>query len=216
MVISTHLSCTTCGTDNPPQAAFCFACGQPFHASTIKPHPSSRTGTLSGGQVMINHAPAGLLVSKHLLNRRYRILSQVGKGGFGAVYKAEDTLFGNRLVAVKEMSQSGLSPQEVAMATDAFKREALLLTSLAHPSLPHIYDQFFEVGHWYLVMDFIEGETLDEHLDKAKVRRLLVEEVLDIGIKLCMVLDYLHTRQPPIIFRDLKPANIMLTPDGQV
>src|SRR5438034_592358 len=114
------------------------------------------------------------------------------------------------------MSQSGLSPQEVAMATDAFKREALLLASLSHPGLPHIYDQFFEVGHWYLVMDFIEGETLDEHLDKAKVRRLLVEEVLDIGIKLCTVLDYLHTRQPPIIFRDLKPANIMLTPDGQI
>src|SRR5437764_4323439 len=176
MVISTHLSCTTCGTDNPPQAAFCFACGQPFHASTIKPHPSSRTGTLSGGQVMINHAPAGLLVSKHLLNRRYRIISQVGKGGFGAVYKAEDSLFGNRLVAVKEMSHgrgdglsSPLSPQEVAMATDAFKREALLLANLAHPGLPHIYDQFFEVGHWYLVMDFIEGETLDEQLHKAKM-----------------------------------------------
>ena len=201
MVISSHLFCATCGTDNPPQAAFCFACGQSLYASTIKPHPSSLTG---------------LLVSNHLLNRRYRTISQVGKGGFGAVYKAEDTLFGNRLVAVKEMSQSGLSPQEVAMATDAFKREALLLASLSHPGLPHIYDQFFEVGHWYLVMDFIEGETLDEHLDKAKVRRLLVEEVLDIGIKLCTVLDYLHTRQPPIIFRDLKPANIMLTPDGQI
>src|SRR5207253_3722068 len=138
--------------------------GQPFHASTIKPHPSSRTGTLSGGLadqpgglVMIHHAPTELLVSKHLLNRRYRIISQVGKGGFGAVYKAEDTLFGNRLVAVKEMSQSGLSPQEVATATAAFKREALLLASLTHPSLPHIYDQFFEAGHWYLVMDFIEG-----------------------------------------------------------
>src|SRR3989454_3431353 len=201
MVISSHFYCATCGTDNPPQAAFCFACGKPLQASAVKANPNSCTG---------------LLVANSLLHGRYCIFSQVGKGGFGAVYKAEDILLGNRLVAVKEMSQSGLSPQEVAMATDAFKREALLLASLSHPGLPHIYDQFFEVGHWYLVMDFIEGETLDEHLDKAKVRRLLVEEVLDIGIKLCTVLDYLHTRQPPIIFRDLKPANIMLTPDGQI
>src|SRR3989440_647318 len=199
MVISSHFYCATCGTDNPPQAAFCFACGKPLQASVVKPNSYT-----------------GLLVSNSLLHGRYCIISQVGKGGFGAVYKAEDILLGNRLVAIKEMSQSGLSPQEVVTATDAFKREALLLASLSHPGLPHIYDQFFENGHWYLVMDFIEGETLDEHLCKATARRLLVEEVLDIGIKLCTVLDYLHTRQLPIIFRDLKPANIMLTPDRQV
>src|SRR2546421_5628576 len=201
MVISSHFYCATCGTDNPPQAAFCFACGKPLQASAVKANPNSYTG---------------LLVANSLLHGRYCIISQVGKGGFGAVYKAEDILLGNRLVAIKEMSQSGLSPHEVTTATDAFKREALLLASLSHPGLPHIYDQFFEAGHWYLVMDFIEGETLEECLHKAKVRRLLVEEVLDIGIKLCTVLDYLHTRQPPIIFRDLKPANIMVTPDGQI
>src|SRR2546423_1944106 len=201
MVISSHFYCATCGTDNPPQAAFCFACGKPLQASAVKANPNSYTG---------------LLVSNSLLHGRYCIISQVGKGGFGAVYKAEDSLLGNRLVAIKEMSQSGLSPHEVATATDAFKREALLLASLSHPGLPHIYDQFFEDGHWYLVMDFIEGETFDEYLHKAAARRLLVEEVLDIGIRLCTVIDYLHTRQPPIIFRDLKPANIMLTPDGQI
>ncbi len=201
MVISSHFYCATCGTDNPPQAAFCFACGKPLQASAVKANPNSCTG---------------LLVANSLLHGRYYIISQVGKGGFGAVYKTEDILLGNRLVAVKEMSQSGLSPQEIATATDAFKREALLLASLSHPGLPHIYDQFFEDGHWYLAMDFIEGETFDEYLHKAAARRLLVEEVLGIGIKLCTVLDYLHTRQPPIIFRDLKPANIMLTPDGQI
>jgi len=201
MVISSHFYCATCGTDNPPQAAFCFACGKPLQASAVKANPNSCTG---------------LLVANSLLHGRYGIISQVGKGGFGAVYKAEDSLLGNRLVAVKEMSQSGLSLHEVTTATDAFKREALLLASLSHPGLPHIYDQFFEDGHWYLVMDFIEGETFDEYLHKAAARRLLVEEVLDIGIRLCTVLDYLHTRQPPIIFRDLKPANIMLTPDGQI
>src|SRR5436190_1709603 len=83
-------------------------------------------------------------------------------------------------------------------ANQAFKREAHLLAGLSHPNLPQIYDQFPEGGHWYLVMDFIEGETLEDHLHKAAGGYLPVEEVLRIGIELCTVLDYLHTRQPPI------------------
>ncbi len=91
-----------------------------------------------------------------------------------------------------------------------------MLAGLKHPNLPSIYDYFNEAGHWYLVMDFIEGETLEEHLNKEKKGHLPYEEVLQIGIQLCTVLGYLHTRQPPIIFRDLKPTNIMLTNDGHL
>ncbi len=152
----------------------------------------------------------------HLLKERYRILEPVGKGGFGAVYKAADTLFAYRPVAVKEMGQSHLSPQEMVEAIEAFKREAHLLAGLQHPNIPAIHDYFGEAGRWYLVMDFIEGETLEEHLNKSRGKYLPVEEVLKIGIQLCTVLGYLHTRQPPIIFRDLKPANILLTPSGQI
>ena len=134
----------------------------------------------------------------------------------GAVYKAEDIQFGNRLVAVKEMRQTGLDPQELKEAADAFKQEAVLLAGLKHPNLPSIYDHFEENGRWYLVMDFIEGETLAEHLNKAKGKVLPVPDVLDIGIQLAKVLAYLHTRPTPIIFRDLKPSNVMLTPEGHV
>jgi uncharacterized membrane protein len=134
----------------------------------------------------------------------------------GAVYKAEDTQFGNRLVAVKEMSQSALSQQDAAQAADAFKEEALILARLKHPSLPSIYDHFTEANRWYLVMDFIEGESLDEYLDKAPGKKLKPDEALNIGIQLCTVLDYLHRQKPQIIFRDLKPSNVMLTPDGHV
>ena len=156
------------------------------------------------------------LAPSHLLKQRYRILASVGQGGMGAVYRAEDTQLGNRKVAVKEMSQNGLSPQEIAEATENFKREALLLAGLMHPNLPRIYDHFNEAGRWYLVMDFIDGETLEAYLAQAKGGKLSVEEVLHIGIQLCTVLNYLHTQQPPIIFRDLKPANIMLSPEGHV
>ena len=151
-----------------------------------------------------------------MLNRRYRVVAQVGKGGFGAVYKAEDIYFGNRHVAVKEMSQSNLNAQELAEATRAFKQETLLLSKLKHPNLPSIYDQFNDAGRWYLVMDFIEGETLETALERANGNRLPPSQALNIAFQVCSVLDYLHTRQPPIIFRDLKPANIMLTPTAHI
>jgi serine/threonine protein kinase len=153
------------------------------------------------------------------LNDRYHILEQVGQGGFGSVYKATDSNFGGRLVAIKEMEQKGLSPQEIAEAATGFKRETLMLANLRDPHLPRIYDHFSDSGRWYLVMDYIEGQTLDDYMQafprnpSTGNRHLAVPEVLDIGFQLCDVLDYLHTRQPPIIFRDLKPANIMLTPE---
>ena len=200
MAISSPFFCDSCGAANRPQAAFCYACGQPLQTS--------------GG--MKSSATTGLLAYNHLLKQRYRIIGPVGKGGFGAVYKAADLQFGNRQVAIKEMSQGSLSPQEIVEATEAFKREALLLAGLTHPNLPRIYEQFTDRGRWYLVMDFIEGETLEEHLGKIKGGKLPVEKVLEIGVQLCMVLEYLHMRQPAIIFRDLKPANVMLTVYGHI
>jgi serine/threonine protein kinase len=158
----------------------------------------------------------GLLHHQYTLKQRYIILGQAGRGGFGAVYKAADSQFGNRLVAIKEMSQSNLSAQELAEATAAFKREALLLANLTHPNLPRIYEQFTDIGRTYLVMDLIDGETLEARLNRQNGQPLPVAQVLAIALQLCSVLDYLHTRQPPIIFRDLKPANIMLTPNEHV
>jgi serine/threonine protein kinase len=114
------------------------------------------------------------------------------------------------------MGQSSLSQQEIMEAAENFKSEAHILAALKHPNLPSIYDHFSEGGRWYLIMDFIEGETLEEHLSKEPEGHLSVEETLQIGIQLCIVLSYLHSRQPPIIFRDLKPANIMVTPEGHL
>jgi serine/threonine protein kinase len=202
-MFSATLFCDICGAANRQQARFCSSCGTRLY------------GTGAGSSV--SHTLTGLLTPRHLLNRRYRVLEQVGKGGFGAVYKAEDIAFGNRLVAVKEMSQSTLSAPEIAEAVRAFKQEALLLAGLRHPNLPTIYEQFHDAGRWYLVMDFIEGETLEATLQRlGSAQTLPLEKTLDIAIQLCSLLDYLHTRQPPIIFRDLKPANVMLTPGGHV
>ncbi len=191
---SSLLYCNTCGAANPSQATSCFFCGTAMHALGPLIIPSTVQ-----------------IIPGYLLKQRYRILDLVGKGGFGVVYKAADILFGNRLVAVKEMSQSGLNPQELLAATVSFQREAHMLVDLSHSNLPRIYDQFAEGRRWYLVMDFIEGQTLEELLNITN-QPLPLEQVLYIGIELSTVLNYLHTRYPPIIFRDLKPSNIMLTP----
>jgi serine/threonine protein kinase len=158
--------------------------------------------------------PQGSLQTR-VLHQRYRVLALIGTGGFGAVYKVADIQFGERSLAIKEMSSSGLGTQELAEAINAFKREAMLLAGLNHPNLPRIYEQFNEAGRWYLVMDFIEGVALEDHLSKVG-GKLPVDKVLAIGIQLCSVLEYLHSRQPPIIFRDLKPANIMLTSSDHI
>ncbi|MGI9061342.1 MAG: WD40 repeat domain-containing serine/threonine protein kinase [Ktedonobacteraceae bacterium] len=163
----------------------------------------------------------GLLLADHILHERYRILQEIGQGGFGAVYKATDTRIADRMVAIKEMRQGSTSTQEISDTTESFKQEAFMLARLKHPNLPSIYDYFTEAGRCYVVMDFIEGETLEDYLARGGNGRppgipLSVSEVLQIGIQLCNVLDYLHTRQPPIIFRDLKPSNIMRAVDGQL
>lgn len=190
------VSCPYCNAENPVQALFCQRCGQTLHMSESVETERSPS-----------HSP---------LNQRYRIVQLLGKGGMGAVYKGEDLKFHGRAVAIKEMLQGHSDPLEAKMAISMFEQEARLLASLKHPNLPSIYDYFTENGRWYLVMDFIEGTTLSERLKKARGQALPVRDALDIGIQLAKVLGYLHSRPSPIIFRDLKPLNIMITPDENV
>ncbi|GAC1308252.1 MAG: hypothetical protein NVSMB27_45940 [Ktedonobacteraceae bacterium] len=151
-----------------------------------------------------------------LFAQRYRILEKVGEGGFAVTYQAEDLEQHRRLVAIKQINLSLLSPQQMIEATDSFNREVEYLSQLKHDHIPHIHDHFTDPDHWYVVMDYIEGETLEDQLKKAHRGRFSTQKVLDIGIVLCDVLGYLHAQRPPIVFRDVKPANIMLTKTGRI
>lgn len=158
----------------------------------------------------------GKLAPESMLQHRYIIAGQVGRGGMSAVYAALDTRLGNRYVAIKEMSQGNLDDVELMRATERFQREAALLGSLHHPNLPRIYDAFSEQGRSYLVMDFIEGKTLLQLLKDSQGQPLSSLQAVDYALQLCNVLIYLHSQQPPIIFRDLKPTNVIVTEDGHV
>ena len=189
-----ELYCDNCGAANPPTARFCQFC------STLLPFKHS----------------SGSLPDQTLLAGRYQLLSRIGQGGMGAVYKAADTRFNNRPVAIKEMSSIGLTPTRLLEAEAAFEHEAHLLADLLHPNLPRIYEHFAENDRSYLVMDFIEGQTLEEYLDQKGGGPLPVDQVITWAEQLCDVLNYLHSHQPPIIFRDLKPANVMISESGHV
>jgi serine/threonine protein kinase len=134
----------------------------------------------------------------------------------GDVYLAEDTRLAGRQCAIKAMSPAALPAQDRNWAITAFKQEAQMLAALRHPGLTPVTDFFPERGSWYLVMEYINGLTLDERLQQMPGRRLPPPEALSVIYQLCDVLDYLHRQTPPVIFRDLKPGNVMLTPQGEV
>ena len=233
------LTCGNCGTVNSVGHQFCQNCGYslasgpigPFNPTLsaqnaptiVNPNPPTQpavnlqqTSAAVTSSVPPVRRATGDLATGTLLNNRYRIVQLVGKGGFGAVYKAADERFqSRRVVAIKEMSDAQLTPAEKAKAIQDFRQEADLLVLLKHPNLPDVSDFFEETSKAYLVMEFIEGETLEKRQDD--VRGPLPEGlVMGWALQLCDVLQYLHTQTPPVIFRDMKPSNVMVTKNGQI
>lgn len=157
----------------------------------------------------------GKLAPQSILIQRYLITQLAGRGGMSAIYLALDMKMNRRRVAIKEMSQENLDDEERKEAMARFEQEAHLLGTLQHPNLPRIYDAFGAGGRSFLVMDYIDGKTLLQLLQEAG-QPLSVDQVLHYADQLCDVLAYLHQQNPPIIFRDLKPTNVMVTQEGRV
>jgi hypothetical protein len=148
-----------------------------------------------------------MLPPNTLLQGRYEIIQQIGRGGMGAVYKATDTRL-RSTVALKQTLVEGEALRR------AFEREAQLLAGLRHPTLPRVSDHFVEGSDQFLVMEFIPGEDLGGLL--LQHGPYAPDEVLRWADQLLDALEYLHTRKPPIIHRDIKPQNLKLTDRGEI
>jgi len=152
-----------------------------------------------------------------VLKTRYRVTRLVAGGGMAWVYEvAEERPDGSRQTwAMKELRADSDDSHTLEEGRQLFRQEAEILVDLSHPNLPQVVAFFEEAGRSYLVMEFIYGESLEKRLERASAP-LLEGEVLDWAIQVCEVLSYLHSRPTPVIFRDMKPSNIMVTPNGQI
>jgi serine/threonine protein kinase len=154
------------------------------------------------------------LQAAQVLHNRYRIEKQLGQGGMGAVYLAHDTVLEHR-VAVKEMRPApGLDETLLSGLREQFQREARVLAGLNHPNLPRVTDYFTDNNNAYLVMDYIEGQSLEDVLKSQGQPGLPEAQVVNWARQLLGALEYIHSKN--VLHRDIKPANIRLTPDGQV
>lgn len=161
--------------------------------------------------------PGRTLSPGTMLASRYQIEKVIGSGGMSMVYLARDRRFRTtvRYCAVKEMFDAILDAEARRRARETFEREANLLASLSHHAIPKVYDYFTESERHYLVYEYIEGQDLARLLQQ-RARPMPPEKVVDWSVQLARVLTMLHAGEPPIIFRDLKPSNVMLRNDGQI
>ncbi|HPZ08034.1 MAG TPA: SUMF1/EgtB/PvdO family nonheme iron enzyme [Candidatus Eremiobacteraeota bacterium] len=186
-------------------SVLCSKCSQENEDSLI-------TCTVCGSKLRPEHEPVQAGV---ILEGRYKIISLIKAGGMGAVYKALDMKL-YRFWAIKELLHTYGTEEEQERARNWFNREAKILSRLDHSNLPVVSDYFINNNKYYIVMSFIEGEDLKKILKREGNPGLPQSKVLLWAKEILQLLDYLHSENPPIIYRDLKPDNIMLHKDGRV
>lgn len=226
--------CDECGLANDPAATHCAACQSPLgsmggvvSAPPITPVSITPTPVLEvtpgllfagdGQGISIwNASASGEFQPGTILNGRYCIEKEIGRGGFSVVYHATDMQGQRRAVAIKRIQFSKLSPRQSIDATETFNRELTMLARFKGvDGIPAFYEHLTDAENWYLVMQYIKGETLESHLQRAPGGYLEETEALRLSIGLAEVMQRMHNLDTPVIFRDLKPSNIMLTPDGK-
>jgi serine/threonine protein kinase len=152
---------------------------------------------------------------KFVLQNRWEVVSHLGQGGMGTVYIARDLRLANRQCVVKKLRDDFFRQEDKEKALTFFQREAVVLSRLSHPNIVHVLDYFEEHGDYFLVMEYVEGENLQQMLTR-RGEPFPEEQVLAWAAQIAEVLHYLHSHDPPVIYRDLKPSNVMIDTKDRV
>src|SRR6266852_6196627 len=198
------MECPYCKYENRDGVRYCSNCGKPLPSTNVTSTSTTFTGTTIGG---ISRA---LNVGTNLQGGRYVVKQILGEGGMGAALLATDKRLDNKLVVIKELISDNTDPEKFKEDEHNFKQEVVTLAHLDHPLIPNVMDNFEEGSRYFMVQEYVEGENLEDRMDRLN-QPMKEREVLLIASEVLDILDYLSQQTPPIVHRDIKPANIIIS-----
>lgn len=188
------MQCPNCKAETPDGVRYCVNCGRPLGVGAMASTGASRM----------------LAPGVRLQGGRYIIKQVLGQGGMGAALLATDIRLNSKLVVIKELISDQTDAQKLQSDVRNFKREVAMLAHIDHPLVPNVTDQFQEGTRYFMVQEYVEGENLDERLNRTR-QPLREKEGLVCASEVLDILGYLEQQKPPIVHRDIKPANIIIS-----
>lgn len=201
------MECPYCQAQNREYVSFCGHCGRQMPSTQGASGSSLQVAATGSG---VRSSASSLTVGAPLQGGRYIIKDVLGQGGMGAALLAIDKRLDSKLVVIKELISDNSDPVKLKENEENFKREVITLAHLDHPLIPNVTDNFDENSRFFMVQEYIEGENLEDHIDRVQ-QPLLERDVLIHAAEILDALDYLSQQIPPIVHRDIKPANIILS-----
>ncbi len=213
------MECPYCKAENRDGVRYCSNCGRLIDPAALGSGVSSSSLTAASTQVK-GITPGGsggshtLSVGTTLQGGRYVVTKVLGQGGMGAALLANDKRVNNKPVVIKELVSESTDPDKIKEDERNFKQEMMTLATLRHPLIPAVTDSFDENQRYFMVQDYVEGQNLEERLERTK-QPLKEREALGYASQVLDVLEYLARRTPPIVHRDIKPANIIISDEDK-
>src|SRR6266516_1857943 len=193
------MECPYCNAENRDGVRFCSNCGKPLNpTSTVATASAADTG--SNSRTLTPDSP--------LQGGRYVVKKILGQGGMGAALLATDLRLDSKPVVIKELISDNTDPAKLQEDVRNFKREVATLAHLDHPLIPNVTDHFQEGSRYFMVQEYVEGENLEERMDRVN-QPMKERDALGYASEVLDILDYLSQETPPIVHRDIKPANII-------
>ncbi|HLQ11181.1 MAG TPA: serine/threonine-protein kinase, partial [Ktedonobacteraceae bacterium] len=208
------MECPYCKTENRDGVRYCSNCGRLIDPVALSSGVSSNSITVASTSPR-GITPGGsggshtLSIGTTLQGGRYIVKKVLGQGGMGAALLATDKRVNNKAVVIKELVSDSSDPTKIKEDERNFKQEMMTLATLHHPLIPAVTDSFDENLRYFMVQDYVEGENLEERMERTK-QPMKEREALGYASQVLDVLEYLARRTPPIVHRDIKPANIII------
>ncbi|MEO8953906.1 MAG: ABC transporter substrate-binding protein [Ktedonobacteraceae bacterium] len=196
------MECPYCNTENRDGVRFCNSCGRPLH-------PTSTSTATAADSTMISGTSRSLTPGAKVQGGRYVIKKVLGQGGMGAALLATDIRLDSKPVVIKELISDNTDPAKLQEDVRNFKREVITLAHIDHPLVPNVTDHFQEGARYFMVQEYVEGENLEERMDRIN-QPMKERDALGYASEILDILDYLAQQTPPIVHRDIKPANIII------